>query len=169
MRSFRIIHGDALAVLRSLPDESAHCCVTSPPYWGLRDYGVPGQLGLEKTPEEFVVRMTEVFSEVRRVLRADGTCWVNLGSSYAGGGRGGNPEESAFRKQATNVGSLVPRTTVPGGDEPFALRDGLSGDVITYVLAELAAYFRECSEVSEPDLTVGIDQAVTPLADGGEV
>jgi len=65
-----------------MPDESVQCCVTSPPYWGLRDYGVDGQLGLESTPEEFVASMVEVFTEVRRVLRADGTCWLNLGDSY---------------------------------------------------------------------------------------
>lgn len=77
-----IIGGDALIELRKLPDESVNCCVTSPPYWGLRDYGVPGQLGLEKTPEEYVARMVEVFREVRRVLRSDGTLWLNLGDSY---------------------------------------------------------------------------------------
>ena len=80
------MEGDALACLRKLPDESVNCCVTSPPYWGLRDYGVPGQLGLERTPEEYVARLVEVFREVRRVLRADGTLWLNLGDSYATGG-----------------------------------------------------------------------------------
>jgi DNA modification methylase len=78
----RIINADVMEGLRQLPDESVHCCVTSPPYWGLRDYGVEGQIGLEATPELFVSRMVEVFSEVRRVLRKDGTCWVNLGDSY---------------------------------------------------------------------------------------
>ena len=78
-----IICGDALTELRKLPDETIHCCVTSPPYWGLRDYGVPGQFGLERTPEEYVAKMVEVFREVRRVLRKDGTLWLNLGDSYA--------------------------------------------------------------------------------------
>ena len=78
-----ILVGDALAVLKGLPDESAQCCVTSPPYWGLRDYGVNGQIGLEKTPEEYVTRMVTLFGEVRRVLRVDGTLWLNLGDSYA--------------------------------------------------------------------------------------
>jgi DNA modification methylase len=72
--------------MRTLPDASVHCCVTSPPYWGLRDYGHDGQIGLEATPEAYVARMVEVFREVRRVLRDDGTCWVNLGDSYCGGG-----------------------------------------------------------------------------------
>jgi DNA modification methylase len=86
VRQFRIICGDALAVLSGMPDESVNCCITSPPYWGLRDYGVPGQIGLESTPEEFVARLVAVFREVRRVLRADGTVWVNLGDSYASQG-----------------------------------------------------------------------------------
>jgi len=74
--------GSSLEVLRELPDSSIHCCVTSPPYWGLRDYGVEGQLGLEKTPEEYTAKMIELFREVRRVLRDDGTLWLNLGDSY---------------------------------------------------------------------------------------
>lgn len=77
--------GDCREVLRLLPDESVNCCVTSPPYWGLRDYGVDGQIGLEKTFDAFVSEMVEVFQEVRRVLRADGCIWVNLGDSYATG------------------------------------------------------------------------------------
>jgi DNA modification methylase len=80
--SVRIINADVMEGLRQLPDESVHCVVTSPPYWGLRDYGVEGQIGLEATPEQFVSRMVEVFREVRRVLRGDGTLWLNLGDSY---------------------------------------------------------------------------------------
>jgi len=80
-----IVCGDALEVLRGLPDESVHCCVTSPPYWGLRDYGVEGQLGLEETPEVYVERLVGIFRDVRRVLRDDGTVWLNLGDSYASG------------------------------------------------------------------------------------
>ena len=89
--------GDALAILQMLPVESVQCCVTSPPYWGLRDYGVPGQLGLERTPEEYVEKMVAVFREVRRVLRHDSTLWLNLGDSYAGGGRGGGGSYDAER------------------------------------------------------------------------
>ena len=83
MASHRIIQGDCIEGLRTLPDASVNCCVTSPPYWGLRDYGHDGQIGLEATPEAYVARMVQVFREVRRVLRDDGTCWVNLGDSYA--------------------------------------------------------------------------------------
>ena len=74
-----IFIGDAIERLRELSDESVQCVVTSPPYWGLRDYGTAGQLGLEKTPEEYIGRMVEVFREVRRVLRGDGTLWLNMG------------------------------------------------------------------------------------------
>lgn len=80
----RILTGDCRDVLRTLPDESVHCVVTSPPYFGLRDYGVEGQIGLEDTPSTFVAETVAVFREVRRVLRSDGTLWLNLGDSYAG-------------------------------------------------------------------------------------
>src|ERR1051325_12184840 len=79
-----IITGDALKSLAGLPDGSVDCCVTSPPYWGLRDYGVNGQIGLEKSPSEFIEKLTAVFSEVQRVLKKSGTLWLNIGDSYAG-------------------------------------------------------------------------------------
>lgn len=79
----RILIGDVRDRLKQLPDESVHCCVTSPPYFGLRDYGVAGQIGLEKTPDEYIAELVGVFREVRRVLRKDGTLWLNLGDSYA--------------------------------------------------------------------------------------
>ncbi len=75
--------GDVLEQLRNFPDGEIQTCVTSPPYWGLRDYGVEGQLGLEPTPDDYVRRVVEIFREVRRVLRDDGTLWLNLGDSYA--------------------------------------------------------------------------------------
>ncbi|MBP6749593.1 MAG: site-specific DNA-methyltransferase [Xanthomonadaceae bacterium] len=81
--SVRIINADCRDALRQMPAGSVHCCVTSPPYFGLRDYGHAGQIGLEPTPDEFVAAMVEVFREVRRVLRDDGTLWLNLGDSYA--------------------------------------------------------------------------------------
>jgi DNA modification methylase len=100
--SVRILIGDCREKLRELSGASVHCCVTSPPYFGLRDYGCEGQMGLEPTPDEFVAGMVEVFREVRRVLRDDGTLWLNIGDSYSGSGKGGNPEAG---KQATNKGS----------------------------------------------------------------
>lgn len=86
-----ILVGDAIEKLSTLPAKSVHTCVTSPPYWGLRDYGVAGQLGLEKSPDEYVAAMVAVFSQVRRVLRDDGTLWLNLGDSYNAGREGGHP------------------------------------------------------------------------------
>ncbi|MBC3906227.1 site-specific DNA-methyltransferase [Undibacterium sp. NL8W] len=83
--SVMILIGDTREQLKTIASESIHCVVTSPPYWGLRDYGVEGQIGLEPTPGEFIAIMVDVFEEVRRVLRADGTCWVNMGDSYATG------------------------------------------------------------------------------------
>ena len=83
METNRIICGDNCEVMRTMPSESIDCCVTSPPYWGLRDYGHDGQIGLESTPEAYVARMVEVFSEVKRLLKDDGTLWLNLGDSYA--------------------------------------------------------------------------------------
>src|SRR5215217_415722 len=88
----RLLLGDCLEQMKTLDSQSVDCCVTSPPYYGLRDYGVSGQLGLEETPEEFVNNLVKVFQEVRRVLKDDGTLWLNLGDSYVGGGRGGNSD-----------------------------------------------------------------------------
>lgn len=76
------LQGDALAVLATLPSNYVQCCITSPPYYGLRDYGVEGQIGLEETPEQYISRLVQVFSEVKRVLRHDGIAWVNIGDSY---------------------------------------------------------------------------------------
>jgi DNA modification methylase len=79
---FEVHVGDAVSVLKTLPEKSVHCCVTSPPYYGLRDYGIPNQIGLEDTPEAFVANLVRVFDEVKRILREDGTLWVVIGDSY---------------------------------------------------------------------------------------
>ena len=84
----KIYNTDCLEGLKTITDESVNCCVTSPPYFGLRDYGHEGQIGLEETPELFVSKMVEVFTEVKRILRKDGTLWLNLGDSYASGKTG---------------------------------------------------------------------------------
>lgn len=89
MKTNTIMQGDVLEVLRDLPAGAFDCAITSPPYWGLRDYGVKGQMGLEKTPEEFIKKMVAVFAEVRRTLRDDGTLWLNIGDSYATNSRNG--------------------------------------------------------------------------------
>jgi DNA modification methylase len=104
MSASRIITGDCLSILPTLPDHSVNCCVTSPPYFGLRDYGHDGQIGLEPTPDEYVSKMVQLFREVRRVLRDDGTLWLNLGDSYSAGGRGGGAKGSI---QSGNIGSMT--------------------------------------------------------------
>jgi len=110
----RLYHGDTREVMKSLPSESVHCVVTSPPYWGLRDYQVEGQLGLEPTPEEYCANMVEVFSEVWRVLNPTGTVWLNLGDSYSGSGRGPSKWNSAqeMRSNQTPPSGLKPKDLV---------------------------------------------------------
>jgi len=104
----RLIPGDALEQLRLLPADSVHCCVTSPPYYGLRDYGVVGQIGLEPSPDEYVAALVAVLREVRRVLRKDGTLWLNLGDSYAGSwgaqSRGGAPSSASTLRGNGHIG-----------------------------------------------------------------
>ena len=91
-----ILCGDSLNVLKALPESSVHCCVTSPPYYGLRDYGMDAQIGREATPEEYISRLTAVFREVRRVLRPDGTLWVNIADSYCGTGSKGDARDPKY-------------------------------------------------------------------------
>lgn len=110
--TWKLLQGDVLDKLSEIETGTVQTCVTSPPYWGLRDYGVPGQLGLEPTPEEYVEKMVQVFREVRRVLRDDGTLWLNLGDSYAGNcsqasnnGRAGfgNPRERVVNRKGEGL------------------------------------------------------------------
>lgn len=108
-----LLTGDCLEHLTALPEASVRCCVTSPPYWGLRDYGVDGQLGLEKTPAEYVENMVAVFREVRRVLTDDGTLWLNLGDSYTSGGREWRaPNSNGMRSKAS---AMSIRADTPDG------------------------------------------------------
>lgn len=106
----QIIQGDCRTSLAQIPGASVNCCVTSPPYWGLRDYGVEGQVGREKSPEEYVAALIAIFREVKRVLRDDGSLWVNLGDSYANGGNGG--------------GGSYARDGLHGADKNIAARTG---------------------------------------------
>lgn len=106
--SLQILTGDCRETLRTLADSSVDCCVTSPPYWGLRDYGVAGQIGLETDLNIWLDQVVEVFREVRRVLRADGTCWVNMGDCYSGArcgaqGQSGQMADRSVAKQRARV------------------------------------------------------------------
>ena len=106
--------------------------MTSPPYWGLRDYGVKGQLGLEKTPDQYVARIVELFREVRRLLREDGTLWLNLGDSYAGSwGNYGGQNRGAGRQRTICNGSVVPNPAYDGleGWRPPTAARGLGNGI----------------------------------------
>ena len=127
--TIRTIICDVMDGLAQLADESVHCVVTSPPYWGLRDYGVEGQIGLEDTPEAYVAKMVEVFREVRRVLRPDGTCWLNLGDSYASSPPGNKTKGVSAKSTLHGVNSdqyrdtlsksvQTKRNTIVGGLKP---------------------------------------------------
>jgi len=126
-----IVHvGNVLDILPTLEAGSVNCVVTSPPYWGLRDYGTDGQFGLEPTPELYVANMVAVFREVRRILRDDGTLWLNLGDSYAstppGNGKGFTPEttglhggrNSARYQKTMDSGAGTKRNTIVAGLKP---------------------------------------------------
>lgn len=113
---------DCLEGLKTLPDNYVDCCVTSPPYYGLRDYGHEGQIGLEETPEEYVAKMVEVFTEVKRVLKKEGTLWLNLGDSYNAGRNGGHAggkdsgfqpvDERYVQRSGSNVEGLKPKDLI---------------------------------------------------------
>ncbi|WP_214072581.1 site-specific DNA-methyltransferase [Mucilaginibacter sp. dw_454] len=112
----QIYHSDCLTGLRSLPDDFVQCCITSPPYWRLRDYGVAGQLGSEDTPEEYIKALTEIFSEVKRVLKPEGTLWLNLGDAYWGSGKAGKnsayqAKHREFGKSSKNIARFGQPTT----------------------------------------------------------
>ncbi len=96
MRNLQILTGDSLAILPTLNAESVQCCVTSPPYWGLRDYENPAQIGAESSPEIYVDNLVKMFREVRRVLHKDGTVWLNVGDGYARNGGTGNHGPNAM-------------------------------------------------------------------------
>ncbi len=113
MTDYQLLIGDCIESMRGMADQSVHCCVTSPPYFGLRDYGVDGQIGLEETPEAYIAKMVEVFREVKRVLREDGTLWVNIGDSYANGGRKTRDTDAKLEKRGMNV-----RRPDPDGIKP---------------------------------------------------
>jgi DNA modification methylase len=116
-----IILADVMDGLKSIPDKHVQVCVTSPPYYALRDYGVEGQIGLEDSPEEFILKLVSVFSEVKRVLKDDGTLWVNIGDSYAGSGKGAWDNKDGGQKEVYIPNSDSPQTKikkVPTGCKP---------------------------------------------------
>lgn len=118
--------GDCRALLAAMAPQSVHCCVTSPPYFGLRDYGHEGQMGLEPTPDEFVAGMVAVFREVKRVLRDDGTLWLNLGDSYAAGGKSKNLGRNDAGRDFTGGGGNLEGSGNPGKQGSILSSSGLA-------------------------------------------
>lgn len=171
--------GDCLEHLRAMPSESVQCIVTSPPYWGLRNYDHEGQIGAEDSVAEHVEILTSVFREAKRVLRSDGTFWLNYGDAYAGSGKGGNPVDSPHQKQATNKGSLSVIGQLPWR-VAFALQDDgwwLRSDIIwskpnpmpesvtdrptrsheyVFLLTKSAKYWYDADAIAEPAIYVGV-------------
>lgn len=158
----KIYQGSALEILQTFEDESIDCCITSPPYWGLRDYGVEGQLGLEPTFELYISHLMQIFNEVKRVLKKTGTCWVNLGDSYSGSNcgsndyramEGDNPKYNHFAE--VYKGQKPGKTSVPAKSlccipdrfkiamvdsedmDEYELREDLTEEERKYVLTEL--------------------------------
>lgn len=121
MSKFCTLIGDCIESMRGLPDASVNCCVTSPPYFGLRDYQVAGQIGLEDTPDAFVARLVEVFREVRRVLRDDGTLWLNLGDSYAR--TGGTDRRVSDTAKVGSTRNTLRQMSDRTGRAPVGLKD----------------------------------------------
>ncbi len=122
MKAWQILQGDCLDEMEWMANESVQCCVTSPPYFGLRDYGHEGQIGLETSPAEYVRKMVDVFREVRRVLKPDGTLWLNLGDSYAGSG----PSGASYQSRTTIARNGKTK------DGAFAISGTLAARGLTY-------------------------------------
>lgn len=149
--------GDCREVLRSLPDESVHCVVTSPPYWRQRDYGHPGQLGLEQTPEEYVNLLVEIMREARRVLRSDGTCWVNIGDKWASGGNVGGGSFMDERREAwAHVKGNKGWRTPPAGYKDKDLV-GVPW-MVAFAMRADGWYLRQCNIWAKPN---GMPESVT--------
>lgn len=157
----KILVGDALERLREMPDESVHTCVTSPPYYNLRDYGAAGQIGTEETVEEYIDRLVEVFREVRRVLRPDGTLWVVIGDSYAANGRTargckgkdliGVPWQLAFALRADGWYLRQDIIWAKSNGLPESVRDRCTkSHEYIFLLSKRPRYYFDAAAISEP-------------------
>ena len=146
-----ILLGDAAEQLRTLDADSVHCCVTSPPYFGLRDYGVSGQIGQEATPEEYVSRLAEVFREVRRVLRPDGTLWLNIGDSYRNKNLIGIPWMLAFALRADGWYLRQDIIWYKPNAMPESVKDRCTkSHEHVFLLAKSARYYFDAVAIREP-------------------
>ena len=143
MTANKVFCGDAAEILKSLPQGSANMCVTSPPYYGLHDYGMEEQIGTEQTPQEYVDRLTKVFDEVYRVLMDDGTLWLNIGDSYAGSGKGKGllREDNAKDRPIYDKGSKV--FSMPNRWENIKSKDLIGIPwILAFALRERGWYLR---------------------------
>jgi len=163
--SWKMLEGDTRDRLADLEAESVQTVVTSPPYWGLRDYGVDGQLGLEATLDEYVANLVAVFREVRRVLRDDGTVWLNLGDSYAGlkpKDLCGTPWRVAFALQADGWWLRQEIIWHKPNPMPESVKDRCTrGHEQVFMLTQKARYFYDADAIREAD--AGTDHARTVL------
>ena len=139
-----------------MPDASVNCCVTSPPYWGLRDYGHADQIGLESTPEQYVARMVEVFREVRRVLRDDGTLWLNLGDSYLNKNLVGIPWRTAFALQSDGWHLRQDIIWHKPNPMPESVADRCTkAHEHVFLLSKSAKYYYDADAIKEPASSMG--------------
>ena len=173
----KIYFGDCIETMRSWPGGFVQTCVTSPPYWGLRDYGVEGQLGLEKTPDEYVAKMVAVFREVKRVLRDDGTMWLNLGDSYEReGGRTsgvkakdlvGIPWRVAFALQADGWYLRQDIIWAKPNPMPESVTDRCTkSHEYIFMLTKSARYYYDADAIKEPAIYYEIDSRPSALERG---
>lgn len=162
MSQYELHVGDCIASLRKLPEKSIHTCVTSPPYYALRDYGVEGQIGLEQTPEEFIQKLVDVFREVRRVLRDDGTLWVNMGDTWAKNKQMlGMPWRLAFALQADGWflrQDIIWHKTNP---MPESVRDRCTkAHEYIFLLSKKQKYYFDHEAIREPAVYTGANRGV---------
>lgn len=160
MTSYRLLHGDCRDTLTTLPDASVQCCVTSPPYWGLRDYGTEAQIGMESTPDAYVAALVAVFREVRRVLKDDGVLWLNIGDCYDNKQLVMIPARVALALQADGwwlrdeVIWHKPRTTpFPANDRTVRAHESV------FLLAKSERYFFDWAAIEEPAIYAGAVRA----------
>ena len=150
MQVNHIYQGDCLDVLKTFPDESIDMCITSPPYWALRDYGVKNQLGLEPTFQEYISKLCDIFDEVKRVLKREGSCWVNIGDTYSATRWSNTPSTSGVSKKQSDVVvekkialpdkclvQIPSRFAIEMTNPNWVLKEDLSQKDKEYVLTEL--------------------------------
>lgn len=156
----KIYQGNCVEVLKDMPNESIDCVVTSPPYWGLRNYQNDEQLGLEETPEEFVANLVKVFSEVKRVLKSSGTCWLNLGDTYYNKSLAGIPFRVAFALQADGWYLRQDIIWAKNNCMPESVKDRCTkSHEYIFLLTKSPKYFYDADAIREPVKESSIQRA----------